>query len=110
MDTTSNPIRPNHYACDEEGVIECIDYIESHAFDFLEGFDKELLQKSILRYIDDKNFPVELKLKFKTKKATEVIVKCKALLLDAETEKQRRLLLAFSRIDKRQKSCFSSYY
>lgn len=37
MDTTSNPIRPNHYACDEEGVIECIDYIESHAFDFLEG-------------------------------------------------------------------------
>jgi len=36
MDTTSDPIRPNHYAYDE-GVIECIDYIESHAFDFLEG-------------------------------------------------------------------------
>jgi hypothetical protein len=36
MDTTHDPIRPSHYACDE-GVIECIDYIESHAFDFLEG-------------------------------------------------------------------------
>lgn len=36
MDTTNDPIRPFHYAFDE-GVIECIDYIESHAFDFVEG-------------------------------------------------------------------------
>jgi len=36
MDSTSDPINPHHYAFDE-GVIECIDYIESHAFDFLEG-------------------------------------------------------------------------
>jgi hypothetical protein len=36
MDTTNDPIRPWHYAFDE-GVIECIDYIESHAFDFVEG-------------------------------------------------------------------------
>jgi hypothetical protein len=36
MDTAFDPIRPNHYAYDD-GVIECIDYIESHAFDFLEG-------------------------------------------------------------------------
>ena len=36
MDTSYDPIRPNHYAFDE-GVIECIDYIESHAFDFVEG-------------------------------------------------------------------------
>jgi len=36
MDTTNDPIRPHHYAFDE-GVIECIDYIESHAFDFVEG-------------------------------------------------------------------------
>ncbi len=31
-----DPINPTHYAFDE-GVIECIDYIESHAFDFVEG-------------------------------------------------------------------------
>ena len=36
MDPTNDPIRPHHYAFDE-GVIECIDYIESHAFDFVEG-------------------------------------------------------------------------
>jgi hypothetical protein len=36
MDTTNDPIRPHHYAFDE-GVIECIDYIDSHAFDFVEG-------------------------------------------------------------------------
>ena len=36
MDTTHDPVNPTHYAIDE-GVIECIDYIESHAFDFLEG-------------------------------------------------------------------------
>jgi hypothetical protein len=36
MDPTNDPIRPWHYAFDE-GVIECIDYIESHAFDFVEG-------------------------------------------------------------------------
>ena len=36
MDTSYDPIRPSHYAFDE-GVIECIDYIESHAFDFVEG-------------------------------------------------------------------------
>jgi hypothetical protein len=36
MDPDFDPIRPNHYAFDE-GVIECIDYIESHAFDFVEG-------------------------------------------------------------------------
>ncbi len=36
MDTTNDPIRPHHYAFDE-GVIECIDYIESHCFDFIEG-------------------------------------------------------------------------
>ena len=36
MDSTFDPIRPMHYAFDE-GVIECIDYIESHAFDFVEG-------------------------------------------------------------------------
>jgi hypothetical protein len=31
-----DPVNPTHYAFDE-GVIECIDYIESHAFDFVEG-------------------------------------------------------------------------
>jgi hypothetical protein len=36
MDPDFDPIRPAHYAFDE-GVIECIDYIESHAFDFVEG-------------------------------------------------------------------------
>ncbi len=36
MDTTHDPIRPHHYAFDD-GVIECIDYIDSHAFDFVEG-------------------------------------------------------------------------
>ena len=36
MDPDFDPIRPSHYAFDE-GVIECIDYIESHAFDFVEG-------------------------------------------------------------------------
>jgi len=36
MDTTNDAIRPSHYAFDE-GVIECIDYIDSHAFDFVEG-------------------------------------------------------------------------
>ena len=36
MDTTNDAINPSHYAFDE-GVIECIDYIESHAFDFVEG-------------------------------------------------------------------------
>jgi hypothetical protein len=36
MDTSYDPVRPSHYAFDE-GVIECIDYIESHAFDFVEG-------------------------------------------------------------------------
>ena len=36
MDPSNDPIRPWHYAFDE-GVIECIDYIESHAFDFVEG-------------------------------------------------------------------------
>lgn len=36
MDTTNDAITPSHYAFDE-GVIECIDYIESHAFDFVEG-------------------------------------------------------------------------
>jgi hypothetical protein len=36
MDPDFDPIRPMHYAFDE-GVIECIDYIESHAFDFVEG-------------------------------------------------------------------------
>ena len=36
MDTAHDPIRPHHYAFDE-GVIECIDYIDSHAFDFVEG-------------------------------------------------------------------------
>ena len=36
MDTTYDPINPSHYAFDD-GVIECADYIESHAFDFLEG-------------------------------------------------------------------------
>ena len=36
MDTTNDAIRPSHYAFDE-GVIECIDYIESHCFDFVEG-------------------------------------------------------------------------
>lgn len=36
MDPSFDPIRPSHYAFDE-GVIECIDYIESHAFDFVEG-------------------------------------------------------------------------
>jgi hypothetical protein len=36
MDTTDDAIRPHHYAFDE-GVIECIDYVESHAFDFVEG-------------------------------------------------------------------------
>jgi hypothetical protein len=36
MDTTNDPIRPSHYGCGED-VIECIDYIESHALDFLEG-------------------------------------------------------------------------
>lgn len=36
MDPDFDPIQPSHYAFDE-GVIECIDYIESHAFDFIEG-------------------------------------------------------------------------
>jgi hypothetical protein len=36
MDTTNDAIRPTHYAFDE-GVIECIDYIDSHCFDFVEG-------------------------------------------------------------------------
>lgn len=36
MDTSNNPIRPSHYGCGDD-VIECIDYIESHALDFLEG-------------------------------------------------------------------------
>lgn len=36
MDTTHDPIQPSHYAFDE-GVIECIDYIDSHSFDFVEG-------------------------------------------------------------------------
>lgn len=36
MEPDFDPIRPSHYAFDE-GVIECIDYIESHAFDFVEG-------------------------------------------------------------------------
>ena len=36
MDTSRDPINPSHYGFDE-GVIECIDYIESHAFDFVEG-------------------------------------------------------------------------
>jgi hypothetical protein len=31
-----DPINPNHYKFDD-GVIECIDYVESHAFDFVEG-------------------------------------------------------------------------
>jgi hypothetical protein len=42
MDTTNDSIRPSHYAFDE-GVIECIDYIDSHAFDFVEG--------NIIKYI-----------------------------------------------------------
>ena len=36
METSNNPIRPSHYGCGDD-VIECIDYIESHALDFLEG-------------------------------------------------------------------------
>ena len=33
MDTTN----PSYYGYGEDGVVECIDYIDSHAFDFLEG-------------------------------------------------------------------------
>ena len=33
MDTTT----PSYYGYGEDGVVECIDYIDSHAFDFLEG-------------------------------------------------------------------------
>jgi hypothetical protein len=33
---TTDPTNPSYYGYDE-AVIECIEYIESHAFDFLEG-------------------------------------------------------------------------
>ena len=33
---TTDPTNPRYYGHDE-AVIECIEYIESHAFDFLEG-------------------------------------------------------------------------
>ena len=33
---TPDPTNPSYYGYDE-AVIECIDYIDSHAFDFLEG-------------------------------------------------------------------------
>ncbi len=33
---TSDPTNPSYYGYDQ-AVIECIDYIDSHAFDFLEG-------------------------------------------------------------------------
>ena len=32
-----DPTNPNYYGYGDEAVIECIEYIESHAFDFLEG-------------------------------------------------------------------------
>ncbi len=32
-----DPTNPSYYGYGDEEVIECIDYIESHAFDFLEG-------------------------------------------------------------------------
>ena len=34
---TSDPTNPSYYGFGDDAVIECIDYIESHAFDFLEG-------------------------------------------------------------------------
>ena len=34
---TSDPTNPSYYGFGDDAVIECVDYIESHAFDFLEG-------------------------------------------------------------------------
>ena len=34
---TSDPTNPCYYGFGDDAVIECIEYIESHAFDFLEG-------------------------------------------------------------------------
>ena len=34
---TPDPTNPCYYGFGDDAVIECIEYIESHAFDFLEG-------------------------------------------------------------------------
>ena len=52
---TSDPTNPSYYGYDE-AVIECIDYIDSHAFDFLEGN----VIKYVTRY-QDKNGIEDLK-------------------------------------------------
>ena len=52
---TPDPTNPSYYGYDE-AVIECIDYIDSHAFDFLEGN----VIKYVTRY-QDKNGIEDLK-------------------------------------------------
>ena len=52
---TTDPTNPSYYGYDE-AVIECIDYIDSHAFDFLEGN----VIKYVTRY-QDKNGIEDLK-------------------------------------------------
>ena len=50
-----DPTNPSYYGHDQS-VVECIDYIESHAFDFLEGN----IIKYVTRY-EDKNGLEDLK-------------------------------------------------
>ncbi len=50
-----DPTNPSYYGHDQ-AVVECIDYIESHAFDFLEGN----IIKYVTRY-EDKNGLEDLK-------------------------------------------------
>ena len=52
---TPDPTNPRYYGHDE-AVIECIEYIESHAFDFLEGN----VIKYVTRY-EEKNGVEDLK-------------------------------------------------
>ena len=52
---TTDPTNPRYYGHDE-AVIECIEYIESHAFDFLEGN----VIKYVTRY-EEKNGVEDLK-------------------------------------------------
>ena len=52
---TSDPTNPSYYGYDQ-AVIECIDYIQSHSFDFLEGN----IIKYVTRY-EQKNGVEDLK-------------------------------------------------
>jgi len=53
---TSDSTNPSYYGFGDDAVIECIDYIESHAFDFLEGN----VIKYVTRY-EEKNGVEDLK-------------------------------------------------